>query len=234
MIDPFKVKNFWEMQALKAQSLRLEGISNLEEDPKLLDKKIKHEYKKVMDWVNFNPKISNVLDLGSGTGQWSFRFSKIAKNVTAVEYSREMLNLAIEVSNINKVENVEFIHESAQNFFAEKKFDLIWISGLLIYLNDRECEELINNCSKMISASGSLILRDATGYPNHYEINNQYSESLNSYYSACYRTAKEYSELFRKFGFMPIKDEDMFPEGSSLNKWNETRLRVYEFKLLRD
>jgi len=233
LIDPVKVKNFWDIQALKAKSLRLEGVANLEEDPALLDQKIAHEYSKVMSWVNLDLKTSKVLDLGSGAGQWSFRFSKIAKQVTAVEYSKEMHNLAIKEAKFNNVDNVEFIYGTAQSYKSEKNFNLIWLSGLLIYLNDKECEQTINNCSKMLDSKGSLILRDSTGYPDHYEIQNEYSASLNSYYSACYRSVKEYRELFRKYGFKIIRDQDMFPEGSLLNKWSNTRLRLYEFKLAR-
>ena len=234
MIDKEKVKNFWDLQALKAESLRLEGVANLEEDPSLLDKKIAYEFSKVMSWVNLELTTSKVLDLGSGAGQWSFHFGKIAKQVTAVEYSKEMLNLAIKEAQLNRIDNIEFIYGDAQSYNSNIKFDLIWLSGLLIYMNDEECEDTIKNCSKMLDPNGSLILRDSTGYPNRYEIQNEYSASLNSTYSACYRSVKEYTEVFRKYGFKLLRDQDMFPEGSQLNKWINTRLRLYEFRLIKE
>lgn len=58
----------------------------------------------------------------------------------------------------------------------------------------------------------------------------KYSEALKTHYSALYRTRDEYIEMFKRIGYSLIRDEDMFEEGSPLNKWKETRLRVYLFK----
>jgi len=52
---------------------------------------------------------------------------------------------------------------------------------------------------------------------------------LETTYSAIYRTREELIEIFKKIGFQLIKDEDMFPEGSVLNKFPNTRLRIYKF-----
>ena len=142
-----------------------------------------------------------------------------------------MLNLAIQEGKMQQVSNVEFIHKSAQYYICTDKYDLIWISGLLIYLNDDECENLIANCARMLSDNGMLLLRDGTSIQSRYEINNKFSKDLKSFYSACYRTSKEYIALFARHGFKLARDEDMFQEGSCLNKWEETRLRVYEFRL---
>ena len=230
-IDSLKIKEFWDIQANKANELRLEGVANLEENSKLLNQKVQAEYKKIMGWVDLTPNISKVLDLGSGAGQWSFHFAKIANKVIAVEYSRGMLNLAIQKGKIKQVSNIDFVHKSAQDYTSLDKYDLIWISGLLIYLNDDECETLIANCENMLAYNGMLLLRDGTGIQSRYEIDNNYSKDLKSFYSACYRTSKEYIDLFAKYGFKLVRDEKMFQEGSYLNKWKETRLRVYEFRL---
>ena len=44
-----------------------------------------------------------------------------------------------------------------------------------------------------------------------------------------YRTREEYVDMFEGIGFNLLRDEDMFEEESPLNKWKETRLRVYLF-----
>jgi hypothetical protein len=36
--------------------------------------------------------------------------------------------------------------------------------------------------------------------------------------------------MFAAAGFSIVRDENMFEEGSPLNKYPETRLRIYQFK----
>jgi hypothetical protein len=76
-----------------------------------------------------------------------------------------------------------------------------------------------------------ILLRDGTGIDGRYEINNRFSEHLKADYSAIYRSRSEYVSMFNNAGFTLIKDENMFDEGCPLNKYPETRLRVYLFKV---
>ena len=227
-----QVKDFWDKRALKVKNSRIEGLSNLEEDSNLLELKINSEAKKVMEWIQPISKKSKILDLGSGTGQWSFRFSKLVNEITAVEYSEGMYDIAVKESKLRDISNIKFVCQSAQKFLSSQKYRLIWISGLLIYMTDSECESLLSNCQIMTDQKSVILLRDATGVLNRHEIRNKYSEDLDDYYSATYRTATGYRNIFKKFGFSLIRDEDMFPENSPLNKWKETRLRLYKFKKL--
>jgi hypothetical protein len=74
-----------------------------------------------------------------------------------------------------------------------------------------------------------VLLRDGTGVAGRHEINSRMSEHLQSLYSAVYRTREEYLELFAGKGFSLLRDENMFDEGCPLNKYPETRLRLYRF-----
>ena len=167
--------------------------------------------------------------MGGGAGQWALRFSSLVHEISLVEFSETMINLAIQSAN-NKVHNINFYNASAQNFFQPQAYDLIWISGLLIYLDDMECESLIRNSYKMLDSDGRILLRDGTGVGARHEISNQFSRSLKLEYSATYRTNDEYKDLFFQNGFELVSSQDMFENGSPLNKWEETRLRLYEFK----
>jgi len=228
-IEKKNIKDFWAAQA-KKMNLKKEGISNLEEDEELLEEKIISEQKKIFPIIEtFLNEDSKVLDLGSGTGQWAYRFSPLAKSVTLVEFSEDMMSLAKQNSK-GTFNNLEFIISEAQDFLSHEVYDLIWISGLLIYLTDQELVKLINNCRSMLAPEGLLLLRDGTGLGARYEINNQFSENLGHNYSAIYRTSKEYITEFSQNGFELIDHCDVFEEGSKLNKWEETRLRIYQFK----
>jgi cyclopropane fatty-acyl-phospholipid synthase-like methyltransferase len=106
---------------------------------------------------------------------------------------------------------------------------LIWISGLLIYLNDKNFQKLMDNCKKMLKKNGLIIVRDGTAKKKRFVLNKKFSSELNALYSAHYRTIKEYKNIFSK-NFKVIEDENMFPKNSILNKRKETILRIYKLK----
>jgi hypothetical protein len=74
-------------------------------------------------------------------------------------------------------------------------------------------------------------LRDGTGVANRHEINDRLSQHLQSNYSATYRTRQQYLDMFEAAGFRLERDENMFDDGSPLNKYPETRLRIYRFSV---
>ena len=230
MIDPKSVKEFWERRGLEEGRTMFESIANLEPDPELLRLKIDEETACVMPRLLLNNTI-RMLDLGAGVGQWSFRFAPLVKEVVAVEYSEPLARIGMEAANELGVNNIEYAISSAEDYFTEKPFDLIFISGLFVYLTDEQASKLLFNLPKMLIPNGKLCLRDGTSIlPERYFINNRWSEVLQTNYSAIYRTRKEYIEIFKSAGFDLLEDCQVFNEGSPLNKYPETRLRLYMFE----
>jgi len=228
-MDYGRVKKFWDDRATLYGKIPFESIGNLEQDPTLVDLKVKLETEKISHWLG-SLKGQNILDLGSGIGQWSFRFALWgAERIVAVDYSSKLTSIAKKEAKRRKLGGVEFLVSPAESFFAERKFDLIYISGLLIYLSDTQIENLLGNIKRMCKAGGRVLVRDGTGLSGRYEISNVYSEHLDDNYSAIYRTRDEYLSIFAEHGFGLLADEDMFDDGSPLNKHAETRLRVYLF-----
>lgn len=230
MLDPTIVKDFWEKRANTYQSVSFESIANLEQNPEYLELKIRDETAKVFDWLP-DIKGKRILDLGAGVGQWTFRFSeRMAEIVTAVELTKSLSNIGIEEIRKRGCSNVEFVVSSAEKFHSRKTYDIIFISGLFVYLNDDQADLLINNLPSLCNKDTTVLLRDGTGVAGRYEINNRFSEHLQANYSATYRTREQYQELFIKGDFVLSRDENMFPEGHPLNKYPETRLRLFSFK----
>jgi hypothetical protein len=87
----------------------------------------------------------------------------------------------------------------------------------------------MTNLSKACHEKTKVLLRDGTALEKRFEINNRMSEHLRTEYSASYRTKEEYIQLFKNYGFQILRDENMFNEGCPLNKYPETRLRLYLF-----
>lgn len=231
MLDPEKVKSFWKTRGKKNGSVAFESIANLEEKPELLEMKISLEQQQLMPLLKFSPD-KTVLDLGAGVGQWSFRFAPLVKKVVAVEYTSSFCDIGRLEAQKRGCLNIEFINSAAELFKTNEQFDLVFISGLFVYLNHEQVQQLMNNLTHLIKPEGEILLRDGVSIleSSHF-IDNNYSNILNEYYSAYYRTRMDYLTLFENNGFNLIKDGQMFEEGCPLNKFKETRLWYFKFDL---
>lgn len=229
MIDKVKVKRFWDSRAATYRSLPFESIANLEQDPANLDLKIKLETEKVFRWLG-DIRGRSVLDLGAGVGQWAFRFvERGAGHVTAVEYSEPLVDIGRKEASDRRLSNLDFVASPAEKFVAEEPYDIVFISGLFVYMNDDQADELLRNLPRTCRSDTVVLLRDGTGLEKRHEIDDRPSEHLKALYSATYRTRDEYVRLFAAAGFALIEDENMFDDGCPLNKYPETRLRLYRF-----
>jgi len=229
MIDPEKVKRFWEGRAATLGKVAFESVGNLEQDKDNLRLKIDDETAKVFAWL---PEIEglSILDLGAGVGQWTFRFAERgARRVLAIEYAQGMADIGKAEADRRGFSQVEFQVCSAEDFDTKEAFDLVYISGLFVYLNDDQAEKLLPKLARFVRPGGLLMLRDGTGCAGRHEINDRFSEHLHEQYSANYRTRDEYVSAIQQQGFELLREENMFPEGHPLNKYPETRLRLFLF-----
>src|SRR5690554_5930323 len=133
------IKAFWEARGDKYKEVPFESLSNFEEDKQILTERIAAEQGLVFSKLSLN-KDHNLLDLGAGVGQWAFRFAPLVKNIVAVEFSASQVEIAKQEQTERKITNIDFIHASAEDFISTKKFDIIFISGLVLYLNEKQLE----------------------------------------------------------------------------------------------
>lgn len=228
-IDQESVKRFWDARASTYTDLPFESVVNLEQDPENLKMKIELETAKVFEYL---PALTGarILDLGAGVGQWAFRFAERgAAEVLAVEYSADLVEIGRRECEVRGYGNVEFVVSAAEDFVAAEPYDFVFISGLFVYLNDDQAVRLAQHLPSLVGDKGRVILRDGTAIEQRYELNKSFSEHLQTEYSAVYRTREEYRELFDLAGLTMVRDENVFYDGCPLNKYPETRLRVYEF-----
>lgn len=224
MINSNKVKTFWDSRSKKLKEVPYESIANLEENPELLKLKIELEQKKIMPLLQLT-KDKTILDLGAGVGQWTFRFSPLVKKVVAVEYAAGLADIGRQEAVRRKESNVEFVTSAAEDYCAPEPFDVVFISGLFVYLSNEQADRLIARLLSFVKPDGLVMVRDGSSIlPHRHEINDRFSSILNAYYSATYRTRSEYADLFARGGFQIAQDGQMFDEGTPLNKFPETRL----------
>jgi 2-polyprenyl-3-methyl-5-hydroxy-6-metoxy-1,4-benzoquinol methylase len=227
-IDPTEVKRFWDERAVRHADDA--GLTNLEEDPELRALKIRLEEERVADYLGELTPGMRVLDLGGGNGLWAFKLAARVQHIHVVDYCEPLVTRgrarAVELG----VGNVAFEHAAAQDHASESPYDLVFISGLLLYLNDDELAQLLARVRGYTRPGSVVVLRDGTGVPVRYEITKRWSEALQANYAAIYRTREDYIAQFEAIGFACARDTDMFDAGCVLNKFPETRLRIYRFE----
>ena len=100
-----------------------------------------------------------MLDLGAGIGRFTGEFAKKAAHVTALDFVPQF----IEQNRINNSDfsNVTYLcSDITKTDFQEHVFDLIFVSGVFMYLEDEALERVVLNLSKWLKPGGYLFFRD--------------------------------------------------------------------------
>ena len=228
MIDKTSVADFWESHARSLSNSQKPGLSNLETDPNFAEKKINIERTVLSSYVS-SDSVGTFLDFGAGYGEWSLFFHKMFKKIIAYEQSATMYDIFLKKVTDNSVKNVEIIKKDVSKVDSIDSFSVALLSGILIYLPDTDVENILRLLFRASNSRSIIVLRDATGVSGDYSIDGKFSEALQQNYHAFYRSREHYIEIFKANGFDLLTDQDMFDEDSELNKWQETRLRIYKF-----
>lgn len=227
MLDNDKIKKFWNDRAdLKEESTNL-GLNGLDEKKQIIKKKI--EIDKMFDYLDLN-ELNNFLEVGSGNGRWIFKLYDKVKSVTAVDYCESMVGVVKKKVRNLGIDNIHVFNEDAKKFLVDDIFDKILMSGLIMYLNDDSLDALFKNIDMMTRSGSEIIIRDTFGINGRYEINDKYSEALDTNYSAIYRSTNELVSMVKDYGFEFVRKENMFGDESGLNIFKETLSMMIKFR----
>tara|TARA_Y100000589_G_C27197775_1_gene647764 strand:+ start:6020 stop:6709 length:690 start_codon:yes stop_codon:yes gene_type:complete len=227
------MEDFWEEQSKKQLSY-IHSISNLSYDKELSIEKSNIEQKKVKSLLkDLNKYYESCIEIGAGTCQWTNLLSQNCRNVLATDTSKGMLSLGKKY--IERNHNCKNINYYFGDICIEKNpenapYDLIFISGLLLYLNEQKFYKILNFLEKYSINKSILILREPVAIKSEYLLNNKYSKELQTIYSAIYRTETKIINNFKKNNFKLLTNDWMHSNGSKFNKWEETRLKLFSFR----
>src|SRR4030042_1941738 len=118
------------------------------------------DYSKECDFLEeifkrFGNKIQTILDLGCGTGLHDLELSKRGYEITGLDLSNEMIEIARE-----KVPNVRFEVADMSNFNLNEKFDAIicMFSSLGYLIENKQIESFFKSVKNHLKENGLLII----------------------------------------------------------------------------
>lgn len=152
--------------------------------------RLQKEIDTINDWLGPVNDSGRVLDVGCGAGAWSEIFSQRYKAVIGIEQSTLMLKAAR--ARVASLPNVEILEGDGRHDLPEGSFDMIFLGGLCMYLNDDDLIELLHSLKSRLTAGGSIILRESTLLQGVYLAQGEYQ--------AVYRSVNLYHQLFDAAG----------------------------------
>jgi trans-aconitate methyltransferase len=132
-----------------------------------------------------------VLDLGCGIGYWTEYFAQNFQKVIAIE-SSSPLYAALKQQCL-PYSNVETIHANVEKFEPEESYKLVFLGGMLMYLNENDVTILLRKIIPSLEPGSIVLCRETTVRKG--------VVTRRGEYQAVYRSVKTYENIFRKCGF---------------------------------
>jgi len=92
-----------------------------------------------------------VLDVGCGSGFFSWYFNSIGCKVTSIDFASERIKFAK-----NNINNVNFILGDFMKYKFKNKFDIVFAAATLMHINDYK--KALEKMIRLVKKDGSLIL----------------------------------------------------------------------------
>lgn len=168
-----------------------------------------------------------VLDLGCGMGRLADAVSDKVKEYYGVDFSSEMI--AVAKQNVRN-NNCHFYTMSVVDALSDpkitaRKYDLVLMAGVSMYINEDELKESYRLLRNLVNKDSLFYFEESVGKIERLTLNHIWSEDLQDYYGAIYRTREEYKSLIDEYingveyieeGYMNFLDKE---EQSETSHW---------------
>jgi SAM-dependent methyltransferase len=230
-IDYGSTQAFFESRGQRQYANPLSATMYQDELPDLVTARDEAEKHRVASVLHL-PDVENALDIGCGVGRWSWFLAEHCPRLEylGIDFSTSLIAQAKREAERRELDCLRFQVMSAtaidpQRLELPGPFDLVLISGLLIYLNDDDCLKVLRAAGGLCVLGGAIYLREPVGIETRFTLDRFYSSELADEYSAIYRTAEELHALIGtamdNLGMTIEREEVLFPD--SLEKRAETR-----------
>ncbi len=230
-IDYTATQGFFEARGRREYVNQLSATMYQDREPDLVEARDQAE-KQAVESVLGLSGVEQVLDIGCGIGRWGWFLQERCPHLRylGVDFSASLIDKARQEAGRRGCPDLDFQVMSATEIqpdalHLQPPYDLLLISGLLIYLNDEHCIKVLGDAARFCAPGGAIYLREPVGVMERFTLNRFYSEELGEEYSAIYRTVGELHAMMREalsgLGFTVEREGFLLPDG--LEKRVETR-----------
>jgi SAM-dependent methyltransferase len=159
--------------------------------------RFRHEKELVAQAIESLPSTCSVLDLGSGVGFWTEYFSHRFAHVVSVEASPVLYSSLSH--RCSRCPNVTTINGDVLSFEPREKFGLVFLGGLLMYLNEHDARVLLERLAPNLEADARILCRESTVRSG--------TKTLQGEYQVVYRSVETYRRIFTDAGFDVVSAE---------------------------
>ena len=143
------------------------------------------------------PSECSVLDLGSGVGFWTEYFAHRFAHVVSVEASPVLYSSLSD--RCSRYPNVTTITGDALAFEPQEKFGLVFLGGLLMYLNEQDVLMLLERLAPSLEEGALILCRESTVRRG--------TRTLQAEYQVVYRSVENYRRIFADADFNVVTAE---------------------------
>lgn len=195
-IDADRVRHFFE-QRFCAENPLASVMVRPNPDDGIAEKRNANEAALVNELLEGRSRL-HILDLGCGMGRWADILQHRMASYTGVDFAENYIAAAKEMHEGKK--GVLFQHCSVvepEPFILTRKYDLVIINGLCVYLNDEDVETVFGH--PILAAGGLMYCRESVSVTGaRLTLKNFFSEELHVEYNAVYRTPEEYEKILKE------------------------------------
>ena len=152
-----------------------------------------------------------VLDIGCGIGRWAEAVVGQCKEYYGVDFSSEMIAVAKQNVRNNHCHfyTMSIVDALSDPKITARKYDLVLMAGVSMYINEDELKESYRLLRKLVNKDSLFYFEESVGKKERLTLNHIWSEDLQDYYGAIYRTREEYKSLIREC----MKEVEFIEEG---------------------
>lgn len=207
-INLSEVKQFWQKRVDKDNIL---GAVMLRDNGDIPQRRDIHE-KGLLERILWCKAGDCVLDIGCGIGRLTDFFVHKVKLYQGIDFVKAYIEA-------NKQQYAGFPQVAFQEMSATdirekelvcQEYDIVVTTGLMMYLNDTDCKNLMRKLVQLVKPGGRVYIRESVSVIGmRLTLKDFFSDELSVNYNAVYRTIGEYVDFFGEY---------LFPQGFRLIK----------------
>ena len=236
-IEYSNTKEFFANRAKKYREDNPYAVTMCQDnDPELVLKRNQREVEKLRPMLHLSADCK-VLDIACGIGRWAEAIQTEIHQYCGIDFSGELIDIA---NKRNTRKNYLFYEGSAleiQELMDKKQtgvlFNTILIMGTQLFFNDADMVSFYTQVCNLCSEHAVICMREPIGIEERLTLKEFFSEELQDYYNAIYRTREEYRAFFQSTLFQngfTVADEGFLFEDAEMNNRKETSQYYWVFE----